>query len=462
MDRLSPLDALFLHAEDGVNHMHIASCALFEGPPPSYDEIIAGITAKLPLIPRYRQTVRFVPFDLGRPVWVDDPHFNLEYHVRHTALPAPGTDDDLRRLMARLMSQELDRRRPLWEAWVVEGLTDDRWALISKVHHSMVDGVSGTDLMAVVLDSSPEGSPPIEDTWRPAADPSGLALAADALVGLARSPYEQLRALRAATRAPRAALRSAAHVAAGVAALARNIPPSPRSSLEGDIGPHRRWTWTTTTLDEVRRIRGALGGTVNDVVLTAISGGFRELLLARGEDPSAVQLRSLVPVSVRSPAERGQYNNLVSAMVAVLPVHVADPVERLAAVRAELVHLKDAHEAEAGQALTKGAEWLFPSAVAAATRLGVRLLRDMPQRNVNTVTTNVPGPPFTLYAAGRRMTHYLPFVPISYGVRVGVAILSYDGNVAFGITGDYDTAPDIEVLGKGIDAALADLLQASR
>lgn len=458
MDRMSPLDAMFLHAEDGIVHMHIASLALFEGPAPTFAELAAAIAAKLPLVPRYRQKVRFVPLDLGRPVWVDDPSFDLAYHVRHTALPPPGTDDDLRELMGRVMAQELDRRKPLWEAWMVEGLPAGRWGLISKVHHSMVDGVSGTDLMTVMLDSTPEPSEPVVDTWVPEREPPAARLAVDALASLARSPYEQLRAMRAATRAPRAALRSAGEVARGLAAFARDIAPTPPSSLEGPIGPHRRWTWTSTTLDEIRRVRGALGGTVNDVVLAAIAGGFREILLHRGEDPTAAEIRTLVPVSVRAPDQHGQYNNLVSAMVATLPVHLSDPVERLAAVRAEIARLRAAHESEAGQAVTKVAEWAFPTAVAAATRAAVRLERRFAQRNVTTVTTNVPGPPFTLYAAGRRMTDYLPYVPIAHGTRVGVAILSYDGSVAFGITGDYDTAADIAVLAKGIEASMGELL----
>ena len=203
MDRMNPLDASFLYLENGITHMHIGSCAVFEGPPPAYDHLVALFAGKLPLVPRYRQRVRFVPMNLGRPVWVDDPHFNLEYHVRHSALPAPGSAADLRRLMGRLMSQELDRNRPLWEAWVVEGLAGDRWALISKMHHCMVDGVAGVDLISLVLDHDRQPSPPIADDWDPEEEPSSLRLAADALVNLATSPREQLRARRAPLCVPR-------------------------------------------------------------------------------------------------------------------------------------------------------------------------------------------------------------------------------------------------------------------
>src|SRR5580698_9168987 len=243
VDRLSPLDASFLHVEDGVSHMHIASVTIFEGPPPDFSEIVEMVRGKLSLVPRYRQVVRFVPLDLGRPVWVDDPHFNIDYHVRHTALPSPGGEEELRKLVGRVMSQQLDRSKPLWEIWVVEGLEEGHWAMLAKTHHAIVDGIAGTDLLAVIMDISPEPSRVEPGDWEPSAAPSGARLASQALVDLIRSPYEQFRAIRASTRVARNALSYAREVATGLSTLTGIIKPTPPSSLNGPIGPHRRYAW---------------------------------------------------------------------------------------------------------------------------------------------------------------------------------------------------------------------------
>jgi diacylglycerol O-acyltransferase / wax synthase len=458
-DRMNPLDASFLHIEDGITHMHIGSCAVFEGPPPALEEVRRLFASKLPLVPRYRQRVRFVPFDLGRPVWVDDPYFNLDFHMRHTALPSPGGEEALRNLMGRVMSQELDRDRPLWETWVVEGLDDHRWAIISKVHHCMIDGVAGVDLISLVLDPEPRPAPDIVDDWSPSPEPSGAVLAAGALVDLARSPYEQYRALRSSLRSPRRAIERARNVAEGLGALAGGLLPTPASTLEGAIGPHRRWVPARTTLDEIRVIRRALGGTVNDVVLAAISNGFRDLVLARGEDPSKVEVRSLIPVSVRTEDARGLLDNRVAAMFLRLPIGVAEPDVRLAEVRARMERLKASHEAEAAEALVSAAGATPAFVVGPTMRAAARALQRMPQWLMNTVTTNVPGPQLPLYAAGREMIEYLPYVPLGPGVRTGVAILSYNGKVAFGVTGDWDTAADIDVLARGIEDGIGELLK---
>jgi diacylglycerol O-acyltransferase / wax synthase len=462
MDRMNPLDAEFLYLEDGTTHMHIASCAVFEGPTPAYADLVALFASKLPLVPRYRQRVRFVPMDLGRPVWVDDPHFNLEYHLRHSALPPPGDEAALCRLMGRLMSQELDRNRPLWEAWVVEGLAGGQWAVVSKVHHSMVDGVAGVDLISVVLDHERVAAAPVADDWEPGPDPSGTRLAVDAVVNLVSSPGELLQAAWRTVRAPRRALERGWAIASGLRWYGSALRPTPRTSLDGTIGPHRRWTFAGASLGDVRTIRHALGGTVNDVVLAAVTSGFRDLIVARGEDPDHVALRTLVPVSMRDQTAHGVYDNRVSAIFLDLPVHLEDPLERLAAVHEQMDRLKQSHEAEAGEALTHLADAVPPALTAQATRLVSRLVTRVPQRTMNTVTTNVPGPQFPLYAAGREMLEYLPFVPLGPGVRIGVAILSYNGQLRFGITGDYDTAPDIDILADGIDAAVTTLLRLAR
>jgi diacylglycerol O-acyltransferase / wax synthase len=458
MDRMNPLDAEFLYLEDGTAHMHIASCALFEGPAPAYDQLVDRIRAKLPLVPRYRQRVRFLPMDLRRPLWIDDPHFNLDYHVRHSALPPPGGKAELCRLMGRLMSQELDRSRPLWEAWVVEGLAGGQWAVISKLHHCMVDGVAGVDLMAVVLDLEREPPPAVMDDWEPEPQPSALRLAVDGAVNIVARPAEQLRGAFASLLSPRRALARGWTIATGLRGYGSALLPTPPTSLDGTIGPHRRWTYAGGTIDDIRTIRKAFGGTVNDVVVAAVTSGFRDLIVARGEDPELVSLRTLVPVSVRKETGQGVYDNQVSAIFLDLPVHIADPLERLAAVHAEMDRLKQSHEAEAGQALTHLAAAVPPAFMGQGTRLVSRLLSQVPQRTMNTVTTNVPGPQFPLYFAGREMLEYLPYVPIGPGVRIGVAILSYNGRLHFAVTGDYDTAPDIAILADGIEAALATLL----
>jgi diacylglycerol O-acyltransferase / wax synthase len=462
VDRLSPMDASFLHIEDDVSHMHIASVAIFEGPAPSYGEVLAMIKGKLPLVPRYRQVVRSVPLDLGRPVWVDDPHFNIEYHVRHTALPAPGGEGELRKLVGRVMAQQLDRTKPLWEIWMVEGLEDDHWAMLSKTHHAMVDGVSGTDLLSVIMDTSPEPSSPQPDHWAAGPAPSAVGLAARAVIDMARSPYEQIRAVRASTRVPRQAARQLADVARGVLTFRGIVKPTPLSSLNGPIGPHRRYAWAATTVDDIKLVRKGLGGTFNDVVLTAITSGFRDLLLSRGESVDRV-VRTLVPVSVRPRDASGRaigdgtFENKVSAMFAELPVGLADPVERLHAVRAQMAGLKESKQALAGEALTSLTGFAPPMLLALGTRLASRA----GQRNINTVTTNVPGPQTPLYVVGRRMIKAYPYVPLAGQIRIGVAIFSYDGQVTFGVTGDYDSAPDLDVLVDGIEEGMAELVKLS-
>jgi diacylglycerol O-acyltransferase len=462
-DRLSPLDASFLHIEDDVSHMHIAAIGIFEGPPPRYSDVVNMVRGKLPLVPRYRQVVRFVPLDLGRPVWVDDPHFNIDYHLRHTALPAPGGDAELRALVGRVMAQQLDRSKPLWEIWMVEGVEEGRWALLSKTHHALVDGVAGTDLLAVIMDTSPRSTPAVADDWHPRPAPSGTRLAVGAVTDLARSPYEQLRAVRASTRMPRHALSRAGEVARGLSSMAGLVRPTPISSLNGPLGPHRRYAWASTTVDDIKRVRKGLGGAFNDVVLASITNGFRELLRSRGESVDRV-VRTLVPVSVRprTPGAMavgdGTLENKVSAMFAVLPVGIDDPAERLRAIAVQMAGLKESKEAVAGEALTSLSGFAPPMLLA----LGMRLASRVAQRNVNTVTTNVPGPQLPLYVAGRRMITAYPYVPLAGQVRIGLAIFSYDGQVTFGITGDWDTTEDLDVLGQGIESGMRTMLALCR
>jgi WS/DGAT/MGAT family acyltransferase len=455
------LDASFLHIEDGVSHMHIASVAIFEGPQPPFPDIVAMVDAKLGMVPRYRQVVKFVPFDLGRPVWVDDPHFNIEYHLRHTALPSPGGEVELRKLVGRVMSQQLDRSKSLWEIWVVGGLEDGQWAMLSKTHHAMVDGVAGTDLLAVIMDLSPDAERPTDvPTWTPRPSPTGTKLASDALLNMVKSPYEQLRAARASTRVVRQAAGYAKEVGEGMVAMAGLVRPTPASSLNGPIGPHRRYAWASTSVDDIKKVRKGIGGTFNDVVLASITHGFRELLISRNEDVDRV-VRTLVPVSVRPRNDSGlavgdgTFENKVSAMFAELPVNLSDPVERLHTISEQMEGLKESKQAMAGEALTSMSGFAPPMLLA----MGMRLATRAAQRNVNTVTTNVPGPQFPLYAAGRKMIRAFPYVPLGGQIRIGIAIFSYDGEVNFGITGDYDTTEDLDVLTTGIEDGMAQMLK---
>jgi len=460
IDRMSPLDSTFLHLENDVGHMHIASVGIFEGPQPPFADIVAMIESKLALVPRYRRVVRHVPLELGRPVWVDDPHFNIEYHLRHTALPAPGGEAELRKLVGRVMSQALDRAKPLWEIWVVQGLEDGHWALLAKTHHAMVDGVSGTDLLALIMDLSPEPVTPLPLEWVPEPAPSGLQLASQASVELLSSPYEQVQALRSAAAVPRQALGQLREVVKGLSAMTGLVRRPPASSLNGPIGPHIRYAWASTTVADIKTIRKELGGTFNDVVLAAITNGFRELLLARGESVDRV-VRSLVPVSVRPRDDRGRavgdgtLQNKVSAMFAELPVSINNPGERLGAVSSQMEGLKESRQALAGEALTSMSGFAPPMLLALGTRLSSRL----PQRNVNTVTTNVPGPQLPLYVCGRRMLKAFPYVPLAGQIRIGIAIFSYNGEVNFGVTGDYDTTADVDVLCRGIEDGIKQLLK---
>jgi diacylglycerol O-acyltransferase / wax synthase len=462
MDRLEPLDALFVEAEDEDENtsMAIASIAVLEGPAPSQKEIRELVESRLPLVPRYRQKLRTVPFRLGRPVWVDDPDFDLSYHVRRTLLREPGGDQELAALMACVMSQRLDRDHPLWEYLVVDGLAGDRWALISKVHHSMVDGVGGADLYRLLTEvpAAESAQPPADSAGEEAARiPSAVSLIAQAAVDMTLLPLRQACVLSDAVADPGGTIRQAAMVTRAVARLSPSLWPAAASSLSGDIGKERRYTWARASLDDIKTIKRAFGGTVNDVVLAAISSGFRTLLLERGEALAPHEVPSLVPVSVRAPGDDGGFGNQVSATVADLPVHIADPVERLGAVRTELDSLKASNEAIVGQALAA----LGRVSLYMLSSWLVRKAFSLPQREIVTVTTNVPGPREPLYWMGRRLEEIIPYVPIASTVRTGISIFSYDGNITFGITADYAANPDVDVLARGIEHGVSELLRAA-
>ena len=453
MDRMSPLDASFIAIEDDNNPMHIGNVSIFEGPPPKYGDVVRMVASKLNQVPRYRQKVKMVPLALGRPVWVDDPHFQILYHIRHTAVPAPGSDEQLRNLAGRVFAQKLDRSKPLWEMWIVEGLEGGRWALISKVHHAMVDGVSGTDLLTVLLDHRPEVKKLEIEEWVPEREPTTAELLADTMVGNVVRPIDALRGLPALARSPLPGGMTLGNVGRSASVMVSMLR-NKTADLNGPIGPHRRWSWARSSLADVKAIRQAVPGTVNDVVLAVITRGFRDLLLGRGAEVEGRVVRTLVPVSVRSEQEKGTYNNRVSGMFPDLPVGLADPVERLENIRRQMDGLKESKMAVGGDSLIQMGGFAPPMLLALGTRLAGRV----PQHTINTVTTNVPGPQFPLYILGRQMIEAYPFVPILGSVRISIAIFSYLGGLNFGVTGDYDSAPDIEVLCDGIEAGVREYL----
>ncbi len=452
MERMGSLDAVFIAVEDTVNHMHIGSVGIFEGPVPSYEAVHALVAAKLQFVPRYRQRVREAPASVGRPLWIDDVHFDLDYHLRHTALPA-GEPLGLERLVGRVMSHPLDRHRPLWEMWLIDGLDDGRWAMLSKVHHCMVDGIAGSDLLAVIMDLEPDAPRPAADEWTPTSEPSRAALARCTVDMTIESVSDLARDGIHALRHPAEAFGRARDVALG---LGRMLIPGRRggSSLTGPIGPHRRWTRTRVSIDDIKAIRDAFGGTVNDVVLAAVTRGFRELLRSRGERVEGRTITTLVPVSMRGADARGRLDNRVSAVYARLPIGIDDPVETLIAIHEHLDGLKLSHEIDASAAIVGIGDFAPPVLAAVLARAIVH-----GQEIVQTITTNVPGPQVPLYVCGHRMVEAYPYVPIAGHIRVGVAIWSYCGDMYIGITGDLNGAPDIDRLAREIDIGFEDLLK---
>ncbi|HKP91612.1 MAG TPA: wax ester/triacylglycerol synthase family O-acyltransferase [Thermoleophilaceae bacterium] len=456
-ERLTGLDASFLHLETPSAHMHVAGVMLFEGSPPDHDELIEAISGRLHLVPRYRQKLAFVPFGQGRPRWVDDPHLNLGYHVRKTALPAPGSEDQLRNLAGRVFSQRLDRDKPLWELWVVEGLDGgERFAVLSKTHHALVDGISGVDIMSVLFDTSPEPETPPDPgkRWLPRPLPSRGQLLAEALLERATVPAEIARGVRAVFRAPRRIAGSVVQGLAGVGAMAwAGLNPAPQSPYNVQIGSHRRFTWARMSLSDVKAIKNELGGTVNDVMLAIVAGALGRDLRRRGVDVRGLELKAMVPVSVRADEARGALGNQVAAMMAPLPVGCDEPVERFETISESMQHLKKGGQAVGAKVMTDLSGFAPPNIMSQASRVASR------QRFFNLVVTNVPGPQFPLYFMGREMIEAFPMVPLLDGQAFGVAIMSYNGRISFGLVGDYDVMADLDQLARDFRASLHELAE---
>ena len=450
-ERLSAQDASFLYVESPVAHMHVGSIAFFEDMGQTEEEILRHVESRLKYVPRFRKKLRWVPFGMDHPVWVDDPHFDIRFHVRFTGLPKPGGEREAMRLMGRVMSIPLDRQRPLWEFWVCQ-LPKKRLAIIQKTHHCLIDGVSGVDLGTVLLDLNPDAPRTEIEKWTPDPFPSKAVLLGESLTERFTQPAGLVRTLREAARTPRELLQRTGDVAKGVVAFGKSsFERAPKTSLSAPIGPHRRFDIVRADLNAVKRVKNQYGCTVNDVVLTMVAGGIGKLLRARGDAMDDLVLKAMVPVSVRDPSRRMTYGNMVSMMAAELPVGEQDPRRRLEFIRQRMAGLKESKQAI-------GADfWVKMSEYAPATVLSLAGRAAALQRMVNLVVTNIPGPQFPLYMYGGRMIEAFPCVPILGTATVGVAVLSYCGQLSFGLTGDYDIVPDLKALADGISEALDEL-----
>ena len=458
-DRLTALDSTFLHLEDhSAAHMHVASVMVFEGEAPTLQELVDHVLGRLHLVPRYRQRLAYVPFEQGRPVWADDPHFNPYYHIRHTALPKPADDAALKRLAGRLFSQRLDRSKPLWEIWLVQNMSRGRFALVAKTHHALVDGISGVDITTVLFDTAREPSPTGPVTpWSAKPLPGPAKLLGEALIERSTVPAEMVRGARALLRAPRKAVAQVKDGLASVGAttLAGISAPAPPSPFNVDIGPHRRYTFVDADLARFKAIKDSLGGTLNDVVLASVSLALGRYLRRHDHNTDGLVLKAMVPVSVRSKEQRGALGNQVAAMWAPLPVGVENPAECLHKISAAMEDLKKGGQAVGAQVLTNLAGFAPPTILSQAARLQAR------QPFFNLVVTNVPGPQFPLYLLGRRLEVLYPVVPLAQRQALGIAVMSYDGHLGFGLLGDYDALPDLDSIAVDLQWAISALGRAA-
>ena len=437
--------------------MHVGAVLVFEGPPPSYDEFIEQVRSRMHLVPRYRQKLAFPRFEMGRPMWVDDPSFNLEYHVRHTALPKPGEMAQLRQLAARIFSQRLDRSKPLWESWLVQGLERNRFALISKTHHSLIDGVAGVDMASVLFDLSPVPNRLEPEPWTPQPEPTAAELVAEGVKGAVRTPLSLASKALQAVQRPERTLSAARESAEGIGeVLWAGLNPAPDVPLNVPIGPHRRLLNVRVELDDFKVVKRAFGGTVNDVVLAVVSGALRRWLRSRGVRTEGLELRALVPVSIRADEERGDVGNRIAAVRGPLPVYVEDPVERLRVVREAMSGVKDSKQALGAEVIAGLQDFAPPTLLAQASRL------NFSTRLFNLIVTNVPGPQFPLYLLGRELEELIPVAFLPENHAMAIAIISYNGTVDFGLLADYDAMPDVDYVGRAIAESLEELLEAAR
>jgi diacylglycerol O-acyltransferase len=457
LDRLSSLDLSFLTNESSSSHMHVGGILIFEGPPPSYDDLLEHITSRLHLVPRFRQKLSYPPLQSGRPFWIDDPNFNLEYHVRNSALPAPGSEEQLRRMASRVFSQQLDRTKPLWELWLVQGLTRKRFALVTKTHHALVDGVSGVDIATVLFDVKPVPQPAEdEDHWAPSPEPSRATLIAKGVEDLLATPVRAARRIETIVEHPEAAVRQLGHAVEGVGEIGWNFAnPAPKVPLNVEIGSHRRFVSVRSDLAQFKKVKNALGGTVNDVILAVVTGALREWLHARGIRTEGLELRAQVPVSIRAQDERGQLGNRLAAMRAPLPVYIADPVRRLSTVSRAMSGLKQSKQALGAEVISRFNDFAPPTLLAQAARI------NFSTRLFNLVVTNVPGPQMPLYVLGRELEDIFPVGFLPPNQALFVAMMSYNGGINFGLLADYDSMDDVQLIADGIERSITELVEAA-
>lgn len=458
LERLSAIDASFLTNESSASHMHIGGIQIFDGPPPPYVDLVEHVRGRLDKVPRFRQRLVVPPLEAGRPLWADDVNFNLSYHIRHTALPEPGGEAQLKRLAARVFSQRLDRSKPLWEMWLVQGLEEDRFALLTKTHHAAVDGIAGVDIGTVLFDFQPD-PPPAEpsDGWKPHPAPSSRELVTRGLTEVAAAPLHLAERAAMAVRHPERAARRAVEALEGVGEIAGALAnPAPDVPLNVEIGPHRRFTWSRGELATFKLIKDTFGGTVNDVVLAVVTGALRSWLQGRGVRTEGLELRALVPVSIRSEDERGEAGNKLAAMRGPLPVYVEDPVRRLRVVSEQMEGLKRSKQALGAEVISRFNDFAPPTLLAQAARL------NFSTRLFNLLVTNVPGPQLPLYVLGRELREVFPVAFLPENHALAVAIISYNGGVGFGLLADFDSMEDVEEIAAGIDASLAELEAAAR
>jgi WS/DGAT/MGAT family acyltransferase len=454
-ERLNATDASFVALEKGGSHMHIGGVMIFEGPPPTHEALAQQIEARLHLVPRYRQRLLFPRFEMGRPLWVDDTRFKINYHVRHTALPPPGSIDQLQHLAALLFSQRLDRSKSLWEIYLVEGLADGRFAVVNKTHHAMVDGISGIDIATLLLDLSPDPppTPAPKKKWKPEPLPSQSQVAGRLLRDSADTVFDLAGSLIRSVTKPEQTIGALRETAEGLGEVVwAGLTPVPLSPLNVPIGPHRRMAWVRTPLADYKMVKDRLGGTVNDVVLAIVAGALARWLRGRGVRTEGLALRASVPVSVRTKSEHYVLGNRITLMVAPLPVYCDDPVDRLRIVREGMKGLKESKQAIGAQLITEIERFAPPTLLAQASRLHFSPLFS------NLIVTNVPGPQFPLYLLGHELVEMIPVGFIVDGFAMIVALVSYNGSLTFGLLGDYDTLPDIDLIAAYIQDALAELV----
>jgi diacylglycerol O-acyltransferase len=453
LDRLTAVDASFLTNETSASHMHVGAILIFEGPPPRYVDLVEHVRGRLDQVPRFRQRLVVPPLEAGRPLWADDVNFNLTYHVRHTALPEPGGEEQLKRLAARVFSQRLDRSKPLWEMWLVQGLERDRFALLTKTHHAMVDGISGVDIGTVLFDLEPVPEPAaVDDGWEPEPTPTATKLVMRGAGDAVAAPLRLAGRAAEAVRRPEYAARRLAEALEGVSEVIGALAdPAPDVPLNQSIGPHRRFAWARSELATFKRIKDALGGTVNDVVLAVVTGALRGWLHGRGIRTEGLELRALVPVSIRSEDERGELGNRLAVMRGPLPVYIEDPVRRLRVVSEQMEGLKRSKQALGAEVIARFNDFAPPTLLAQAARL------NFSTRLFNLIVTNVPGPQIPLYVLGRELDEVFPVAFLPHNHALAVAIMSYNGRVDFGLLADYDSMDDVEAIAAGITESLAEL-----